>query len=290
MGVSIDLIKQLREMTGAGIKDCKAALEEANGDLEKAKKILLAKGLAKAAKKASRATKEGVIAIKSDDRKGVILELQCETDFVARNEKFNQLAEKILEIIWEKEPSSLEELLKLKYNEEMDVDTLIKQNISIIGENIVLKRFDIMKASREDSRLYSYVHFNKKIGVIAEFKLENPEKFNDEKVGEVIKNVVLQIAAMRPKYLSSDEVPEQYKREQIELFKAEAVKEGKPEHIAERIAEGRLKKSLQEIVLLEQAFFKDQNITIAKYLQQEGKNLGTGIEILRFIRYELGEE
>lgn len=290
MGVSIDLIKQLREMTGAGIKDCKTALEEAGGDIEKARKILLAKGLAKAAKKASRATNEGIIAIKNNGEKAAILELQCETDFVARNEKFNNLAQELLNIIWEKEITSMDELLKTKYNEELDVDTLIKQNISVIGENIVLKRFELIKKASPNSKLYDYVHFNKKIGVVAEVSLDKPEKHDDPEVKEVIKSVVLQIAAMRPKYLSADEVPNDYKSEQIELFKQEAIKEGKPEHIAERIAQGRLKKSLQEIVLLDQPFFKDQNLTISKYLEQESKKLGVKIKFERFVRYELGEE
>ncbi len=283
--VTVEMIKRLRMESGAGISDCKKALEEANGDIEKAKKILMARGLAKAAKKASRATKEGIVKIVNNGKKAIMFDLQCETDFVARNEKFQELADILAEVIFEAFPANKDEALRLKKG-EMTLEELIKHYISVIGENIVLGNLYRIEAS-DNSKLFDYVHFTKKIGVILELKAEPKELFDNPKFNELAKNLVLQIAAMRPKYLREEDVPEDWKKEQVEVFKEEAIKEGKPEHIAERIAMGRLNKLYKDVVLLKQEFFKDPNLTIAQLIQNTAKELDGNIEAVRFIRVEI---
>ncbi len=283
--VTTELIKQLREITGAGISDCKKALQEAEGDLEKARKILMARGLAKAAKKASRATNEGVVKIINDGRRALMFDLQCETDFVARNDKFRELVDKLASAFFEADVRTREEALTLKI-EECTAEELIKRYISIIGENIVLGNIYRLDACNS-CQLFDYVHFTNKIGVILELQVEPVDLFENDELKALAKDLVLQIAAMRPKYLSADEVPEEFKSEQIELFKQEAIKAGKPEKIAEKIAIGRLNKMYQDIVLMRQPFFKDQNLTIDNLIKNVAKKLGATIKPLRFIRLEI---
>ena len=286
MGVSIEEVKKLREMTGAGMLDCKKALEEAGGDIEKAKEILRVKGLAKAEKKASRETKEGVVQVKiSDDRKkGVILEVNCETDFVARNEEFRKLVDLVADHILsvdenrnrEGEGRDIEGQPFFK-DTSKTLGEVIKEAVAKIGENIRLSRF-----ARIDTEnfLHSYVHGGGRIGVILEFRSQG---LSDD-VLRVVQDVALQIAAMRPEYVSVESVPDEVIERERRILREQALREGKPEHIVDRIVEGKLKRFYEEKVLLEQAFIKDEDKTVKEMLESSG----SGVEILRFVRFELG--
>ncbi|MDW8032572.1 MAG: translation elongation factor Ts [Aquificaceae bacterium] len=282
--VSAEMVKNLREMTGAGMLECKKALEEAGGDMEKAKEILRIRGLAKADKKAGRETKEGIIyAYVSEDRKkGVLLELNCETDFVAKNEHFVELALHIAKHI-----ASLPENINRRGSGEdiggqvtqegITVADLIKSAIARIGENIQLRRF-----VRFDTEgfVHAYVHGIGKVGVLVDYTAPSLE----EQTLRAVQDVALQIAAMKPEYVSIQSVdPEALERER-RILTEQARQEGKPENIIEKVVEGRLKKFYQEKVLLEQAFIKEEKKTVGQYLKESS----TGVEIKRFVRFEVG--
>ncbi|MDQ7038123.1 MAG: translation elongation factor Ts [Aquificota bacterium] len=286
MGVSIEEVKRLREMTGAGMLDCKKALEEAGGDIEKAKEILRVKGLAKAEKKAARETREGVVQVKvsGDKKRGVILEVNCETDFVARNEEFRKLVDLIADHILSTDKNRNREGEGKDIEDQpffMDTSKtlgdVIKEAIAKIGENIRLSRF--VRIDTENS-LHSYVHGGGRIGVILEFR----SRGLDGDVLRVVQDVALQIAAMRPEYVSVETVPDEVIDRERRILREQALREGKPEHIIDRIVEGKLRKFYEEKVLMEQAFIKDENRTVKEMLESSG----SGIEILRFVRFEIG--
>ncbi|WP_457599863.1 translation elongation factor Ts [Hydrogenivirga sp.] len=286
MAVSMADVKKLREMTGAGMLDCKNALVEAQGDIEKAKEILRVKGLAKAEKKAGRETKEGLIRVKvTDDRKkGAMIELNCETDFVARNDEFQALADDILEHILVVDENANREgegadILSQKFykDESKTLEELIKEAIAKIGENIRLTRF--CRYDTEDY-LHSYVHGGGRIGVLLEFKASG---VNDEVV-RLVQDVAMQIAAMRPEFVSVDTIPAEALEREKKILMEQAKQEGKPEHILEKIVQGKLRKFYQEKVLLEQAFIKDDKKTVGQVIKESGLD----VEIKRFCRFELG--
>ncbi|EDP74527.1 translation elongation factor Ts [Hydrogenivirga sp. 128-5-R1-1] len=286
MAVSMADVKKLREMTGAGMLDCKNALEEAQGDIEKAKEILRVKGLAKAEKKAGRETKEGLIRVRvtEDRKKGAMIELNCETDFVARNEEFQKLADEILEHILSLDENANREgegsdILSQKFFKEegKTVEELIKEAIAKIGENIRLTRY-----CRYDTGdyLHSYLHGGGRIGVLLEFKAP---QVNDDVI-RLVQDVAMQIAAMRPEFVSVETIPSDVLEREKSILKEQAKQEGKPEHILEKIVQGKLKKFYQEKVLLEQAFIKDDKKTVGQVIKESG----LGVEIKRFCRFELG--
>ncbi|NPA33002.1 MAG: elongation factor Ts [Aquificae bacterium] len=286
MAVSMEDVKKLREMTGAGMLDCKKALEEAGGDIEKAKEILRVKGLAKAEKKAGRETKEGIVyVLLSDDRKkGAMIELNCETDFVARNEEFRKLADRITRHILEKEENKNKsgegsDILSQPLFDEPSktVEVLIKEAIAKIGENIKLTRY--CRYDTEDY-LHSYVHGGGRIGVLVEFSAPSL----DEKVLRLVQDIAMQIAAMRPEFVRVEDIPEEVLERERRILREQALKEGKPEHIVDKIVEGKLKKFYQEKVLLKQPFIKDDK----KSVEQVIKESGLDVDIKRFCRFELG--
>ncbi len=286
MAVSMSDVKKLREMTGAGMLDCKKALEEAGGDIEKAKEILRVKGLAKAEKKAGRETKEGLIRVKvTEDRKrGAMIELNCETDFVARNEEFQALADRILDHILSLDENANREgegsdILRQNLHGETGktVEELIKEAIAKISENIRLTRY--CRYDTEDY-LHSYVHGGGRIGVLLDFRAPS---LSDE-VLRLVQDVAMQIAAMRPDFVSVETIPPEVLDREKRILMEQARQEGKPEHILEKIVQGKLKKFYQEKVLLEQPFIKDDKKTVGQVVKESG----TGIEIKRFCRFELG--
>jgi len=293
--VDMKLVKQLREMTGAGMLDCKKALEEAGGDIEKAKEILRKKGLAKAAKKASRETKEGLVVAVGDNKKGVLLEVNCETDFVARNELFQNYVKQIAELIAKEDKfknvglGDVEELKKTEIEPGKDVDTFVKEAIAKIGENIQIKRFARFDAEGDNSVVATYIHPPGRIGAMVEVVCEPADICQKPEVQELIKDLLLQIAAMRPEYLTPEEVPSEIVQKEKEIYIEQARKEGKPEHILERIAEGKLKKFYQEKTLLEQPFIKEDKKSIKKLIEEVGKQAGGKIAVKRFVRFELGQ-
>ncbi len=272
MAVKPEDVKVLREMTGAGMLDCKKALEEANGDIEKAKEILRIKGLAKADKKASRETKEGLIVAKSTPNKGAMIELACETDFVARNGEFKALAENILNYILENlkdtnGESRDQDILQATIDGKT-IEQIIKEAIAKIGENIQLKRYCVIDGSN-----FAYIHGAGRIGVLLSFEGNNQE---------VVKDVALQVAAMRPEYLSPEAIPADALEKEKNIYVEQAKKDGKPEEMAKKIAEGRLKKFYEEKTLLGQKFIKDEKKTISDYIK------ANNVSIKGFCRFEIG--
>lgn len=286
MAVSMEDVKKLREMTGAGMLDCKKALEEAGGNIEKAKEILRVKGLAKAEKKAGRETKEGIVyVIVSEDRKkGAMIELNCETDFVARNEEFQKLAQKVTQHILEKEENrdksgeGSEILSQGLYDEpSKSVEILIKEVIAKIGENIKLSRYCRYDT---DDYLHSYVHGGGRIGVLVDFEAS---QLNDQVI-RLVQDIAMQIAAMRPEYVRVEDIPEEVLERERRILREQALQGGKPEHIVDKIVEGKLKKFYQEKVLLEQPFIKDDKKKVGDIVKESRLD----VDIKRFCRFELG--
>ena len=292
--INPEMIKKLREITGAGILDCKKALMEANGDMEKAKEILRKKGLAKAAKKAGRETKEGLIVGAGDDKKGVILEVNCETDFVARNALFQEYVNKIAQLIAELEKfknsviGDIEELLKTEIEPGKDVDTFIKEAIAKIGENIKVHRFSRMDAETEGEVIAYYIHPPGRIGALIKVRCNPPEMCQKEEVKKLIKDLLLQIASMSPEYLRIEDIPQEVIEKEKEIYKEQARAEGKPEKILDRIAEGKLKKFYQEKVLLEQPFIREDKKAVKQIINEVEKQVQGKIEPIQFVRFELG--
>lgn len=289
MSVSMDLIKQLREETGAGISDCKNALIESQGDIDKARKILLAKGAAKAAKKLDRLTKEGVISIKNNGKKAIMIELGCETDFVGRNEKFVELAKNITEFLFDKDFSDVDEALNLEYKDSKDLRTFINENISVFGENIRLSRVKVLKAQKNSEIIFDYLHFNNRVGVLV--LIDSEKELDEENKKELGNKVVFQIASMRPAYLDLSSIPNEEIEEQKKMAFEQAKNEGKPEHIAQKIAEGKVLKIFEESVLLEQPFF-DDSMKLPKfkdYIKFMESKIGGSIVVKDFARFEIGK-
>ena len=292
MAVTASMVKELREMTGAGMMDCKKALSATDGDFDKAIEFLREKGLATAEKKAGRIAAEGLVAttIKDGDKVAAIVEVNAETDFVAKNEVFQTFVKEVVEQAVNTDAADIDAFKAEKWalDTSMTVDEKLAAMIAKIGENMNIRRFE--KIVSEDGIVVSYIHAAGKIGVLVEAKTEN----NDERVKEALKNVAMQVAALNPKYVSTDDVPEEYKEHEKEILIAQAKNDpknaNKPENIIEKMITGRLAKELKEICLLEQEYVKAENKeTVAKYLEMVSKEVGTPVELKRFVRFETGE-
>ena len=282
--ITTEMIKQLREMTGAGIKDVKEALVEAEGDFDKAIEILRKKGIAKSEKKLSRTAKQGLIGhYLSEDRKfGALVELNCETDFVAATDDFRNLLSEILSIVVKNKPSSVEELLSMKTDSGDTVEEKIKLAIGKIGENIVLRRFAIFET--EDGLIEIYVHPGSMLAAMVEMKP------HDEAIIPVARDVAMQIAAMAPYSVSEEDFPQDVLEREKKIYREQALEQGKPENIVERIVEGKIKAFLEEKTLLNQPFIKDTNKTVREFLKEKSEELGKDIQVVRFVRFKVGEE
>ena len=292
MAVTASMVKELREMTGAGMMDCKKALSATDGDFDKAIEFLREKGLATAEKKAGRIAAEGLVAttIKDGDKVAAIVEVNAETDFVAKNEVFQTFVKEVVEQAADTDAADIDAFKAEKWalDTSMTVDEKLAAMIAKIGENMNIRRFE--KIVSEDGIVVSYIHAAGKIGVLVEAKTEN----NDERVKEALKNVAMQVAALNPKYVSTDDVPEEYKEHEKEILIAQAKNDpknaNKPENIIEKMITGRLAKELKEICLLEQEYVKAENKeSVAKYLEMVSKEVGTPVELKRFVRFETGE-
>ncbi|BAK81163.1 translation elongation factor Ts [Candidatus Arthromitus sp. SFB-rat-Yit] len=286
--VTAQLVKELRELTGAGMMDCKKALSETNGDLSKAVDVLREKGLASAAKKAGRVAAEGVVSsyVNADSSKGTLVELNCETDFVAINPLFVQLSKEICEIASENQCEDVQtiETLDYKFSSEFaTVKDAIVGLVSKLGENISLRR--AVNYSTNEGVVNTYIHGDGKIGVMVELKSEN----KGEEVLKVAKDICMQIAAANPLFLNIDSVDQSVVEKERQILKTQALNEGKPEQVVEKMVEGRIKKYYQEICLLEQSFVKDPDLTVTKFIENKSKELGSKIQIIRFSRFEKGE-
>lgn len=292
MAITASMVKELREQTGAGMMDCKKALTATDGDFEKAIEFLREKGLATAQKKAGRIAAEGIVAttIKADDKVAAIVEVNAETDFVAKNEVFQSYVKEVVEQAADTEAADIEAFKAEPWALDTSVTVAEKlaAMIAKIGENMNIRRFE--KIVSEDGIVVSYIHAGGKIGVLVEAKTDN----NSDAVKEALKNVAMQIAALNPKYVSTDEVPEDYKEHEKEILMAQAKNDpknaNKPENIIEKMITGRLNKELKEVCLLEQEYVKAENKeTVAKYLEAVSKEVGSTVTLKKFVRFETGE-
>lgn len=259
--------------------ECKKALQEAGGDYGKAEKILKELGLAAAAKRSGRATEEGRVFTRIDDIKAGILELSCETDFVARNNDFIKLGESLLTTIMDKNLKSVTD----------ELETRVKEEISKLKENISIRRFDTLPVG-ENELVVEYIHGEGRIGVLVKASVEKPELSAHEKVKEFVFDCALHIAAFNPKYLSAENVDKQYMKEQEEIFTVQAKNLGKPENVVQGIVKGKLNKHLSEICFLKQGFVKDDKQSVEEVMKQVSKEAGGKINIIEYIYYSIGDE
>lgn len=283
--ISAQLVKELREMTGAKMMDCKKALVETEGDIEKAIEFLREKGLADAAKKSGRVAAEGIVKtyISDNKKKGSVVEFNCETDFVAANDEFIAFADRLAEMVVETEAENVEALLNEKFDAETTVSDALKALIAKLGENMTIRRFT--KFAIENGLVKSYIHGGGRIGVLVEVACDTESDVLDE----VAKEVCMQIAAANPLFLSEDQVDAASIEKEKEIYRVQALNEGKPENIVEKMVEGRIKKYYKEVCLLDQLWVKDNDKTIAKFVAEKSKEVGSPITITRFVRYERGE-
>ncbi|HCX1942966.1 TPA: elongation factor Ts [Staphylococcus aureus] len=272
--ISAKLVKELRKKTGAGMMDCKKALTETDGDIDKAIDYLREKGIAKAAKKADRIAAEGLVHVETKGNDAVIVEINSETDFVARNEGFQELVKEIANQVLDTKAETVEALMETTLPNGKSVDERIKEAISTIGEKLSVRRFAIRTKTDNDA-FGAYLHMGGRIGVLTVV-----EGSTDE---EAPRDVAMHIAAINPKYVSSEQVSEEEINHEREVLKQQALNEGKPENIVEKMVEGRLRKYLQEICAVDQDFVKNPDVTVEAFLKTKGGKL------VDFVRYEVGE-
>ncbi|KUG26379.1 translation elongation factor ts [hydrocarbon metagenome] len=287
MSISASQVKELREKTGAGMMDCKKALTEANGDFQKAIEVLRKKGASVAAKRAERSANEGLVITKisEDYSKGVILEVNCETDFVAKSDDFVQFANLAMGAIEAYNPKNVDELLSLAYDGKNLQDAL-SDIIGKIGEKIEISRFAVESA--ENGVLVGYIHHGSKLGVLV--KADNVTQEGKEDFAAILKDVAMQIAAMKPDYIAPENVPVEVIEKEKEIYREIAKKEGKPENILDKIAEGKLKKYYEENTLIEQAYIKDNAKTIGDLIKEHNKKYSSEAKITLFHRFHLSDE
>ncbi|MBO5293320.1 MAG: elongation factor Ts [Lachnospiraceae bacterium] len=292
MAITAAMVKELREMTGAGMMDCKKALNETNGDMDAAVEFLRKNGQAKAEKKAGRIAAEGLCkVVVKDDKVAAVVEVNSETDFVAKNEKFQNFVAEVAEQALASDAADMDAFMaeSWKADASKTVKDVLVEQIAVIGENLNIRRFE--KVTAENGCVVSYTHGGGRIGVI----VEGITDVVNDAVKEALTNVAMQIAALNPKYVSTDEVSEEYKAHEKEILMAQIANDpkmaGKPEKVIEGAVNGRLAKELKEVCLLEQVYVKaeDGKQTVAKYIEQVAKETGANLSVKRFVRFETGE-
>ena len=278
-------VMKLRESTGCGMMDCKKALTETDGDMEKAIELLREKGLSKIAKKASRIAAEGLVcAIQDKEKKvGVVIEVNSETDFVAKNAVFVQFVEDCAKTVLNENPADVDALLACTIaGGTGTVQEALQEKILTIGENLKIRRF-----ARYEGTVETYVHGGGRIGVMVRFEVEGTP--DTEKFLSYSKDIAMQVAASSPTYLDKDAVPADTIAKEKEILTAQAINEGKPANIAEKMVMGRIGKYYKEVCLLEQPYIKDGDISVQKFTEATGKELGVQIKVVEFVRFEKGE-
>ncbi len=282
-------VQTLRQMTGCGMMDCKKALTESNGDMDKAVEYLREKGLSAAAKKAGRIAAEGIVYAVADPAKkvGAIIEVNSETDFVAKNADFVAFVEQCAHIVMEQTPADVDALLACKAAEGMTVEELLREKILVIGENLKIRRF-----LRQEGDLATYIHAGGVIGVMVQFAVSDGIAGKAE-FAECGKDVAMQIAAINPRYLNKEAVPADVIEEEKKILEAQIQNDeklkNKPAQVIEKMVTGRVEKFYKENCLVDQAFVKDGNMNVAQYVEKVAKDLGGSIEIVSFTRFEKGE-
>mgnify|MGYP000284672281 CR=1 FL=1 len=284
--ITAAMVKELRETTGAGMMDCKKALTATEGDKEKAIDWLREKGISKAEKKAGRIAAEGAVAayISDDAKVGVLVEVNCETDFAAGNEQFRSLEEKIAKHIAATNPADLDALNASEIDGKT-VAALVTEATATIGEKISLRRFVRYET---EGRVASYIHMGGKVGVLLSIKAGKEETVKSDAFKALAKDLTLHIAAAAPKSVSSDSLDPAFVAEEQEIAKQQLIQEGKPEHLLEKILPGKLKALYAQSCLLNQGFVKDPSVSVDALLKQVGKELGDEISVVSFVRYQLG--
>ncbi|MCS3629987.1 elongation factor Ts [Salinibacter ruber] len=276
MSVSAKQVKELRDATGVGMMDCKEALQETDGDFDEAVSLLRKKGQEVADDRAAVEADEGLVvtAVSDDGHAGAIVEINCETDFVARNEDFQSFADTVAERVLEETPDDLEALESLPYEDDVTIEEELVALTGRIGEKLTIRRFDVLES--EEGQIISYVHPGSKLGVLVEVH-------GDGEAEETGRDVAMQVAALEPIAVTRDEVPDEVKEEEREVAREAAVNEGKPEHVIDNIVEGKLERFFEDHVLMEQAFVKDSSVSVKDMLDD------ADLSVARFTRYALGD-
>lgn len=293
MAITAGMVKELREMTGAGMMDCKKALTATEGDMDAAIEFLRKNGQAKAEKKAGRIAAEGIVktVVKADDKIAAIVEVNSETDFVAKNDEFQGFVEAVVNQAADSDAADMDAFLAEAWAADTSktVKDALVEKIAVIGENLNIRRFE--KVVAENGCVVSYIHGGGRIGVLVE---ADTDVVNDE-IKTALKNVAMQVAAMYPKYVSRDEISQEYMDHEKEILLAAAKKENeeskkpKPDNIIEKMIIGRLNKELKEICLLDQVYVQDSDLTVGKYVEKVAKENGANITVKKFVRFETGE-
>jgi elongation factor Ts len=306
--ISAQLVKALRERTGAGMMECKKALVEANGDLAEAEVILRKRGIAAATKKETRSTKQGVIAshIGNNGKTGVLVEVNCESDFVARTEDFQTLTADIAAHIADSKPKYVraeevtereranfkqhEALYEQKFARDQNttIGELVKTKVAKLGENITVSRFTVYEVNGSGT-VGSYIHTGAQIGVLLEAKTNSDKTAEKEDFKILLRDLAMQIAAANPQYVGKEQVPAGLLAKERDIQRERALGEGKPEKMVDKIAEGRLSKFYEEICLLEQPFIRENTISVSELIRTISGKLGDAISISRFVRYKVGD-
>lgn len=285
MAVTAQLVKELREMTGAGMMDCKKVLVETDGDIDKAIELLREKGLAKAAKKAGRIAAEGLVktAFSEDHKTAAVVEVNSETDFVAKNEEFVEFVEKLADMALKAESDDLEAFKALPYEGEGTVLDALNNKIAKIGENMNVRRFH--KMATPGVVYTGYIHGAGKIGVIVGIETEATA----EEIAVCAKDVAMQVASMNPNFVNEEQVDPVWLESEKEIAKQQLLNEGKPEAMLERIIPGKVKAILKEACLVDQKFVKNSDMTVEQYVQSVAKEIGKPMKVVEMVRYEVGE-
>ena len=283
MAITAQMVKELRETTGAGMMDCKKALQEAEGNMERAIDLLREKGLSKAAKKSDRIAAEGLVAIEmnADNTVGAIVEINSETDFVAKNEDFKTFVKDVAEMALATDKEDVAGLLT-ESHKEGTLSEVLNNRIATIGEKLDIRRFDKIATN---GQVAGYIHGGGKIGVLVELETEA----KDDEILAMGRDIAMQVAAMNPKYVSKDDVDPEYIAHETEILTQQALNEGKPANIVEKMIKGRLEKQLKEVCLVEQAFVKNPDLTIKQLVADVAKKVGSEIKVARVVRFEVGE-
>lgn len=279
-------VKDLREKTGCGMMDCKKALTASGGNMDAAIDFLREKGLAAAMKKSSRVAAEGLAMAYTNEEAsvGVAIEVNSETDFVAKNAEFQSFVKLCADLVMEKNPENVEELLKITLDDGKSVESLLQEKVLTIGENIKIRRF-----KRFEGAVAAYVHAAGKIGVLVKFDVENKDVTSTETFKNCAKDVAMQIAAVNPLYVNPEDVPKEVIDHERKILKEQIINDGKPDNIAEKIVEGRIGKYYKEVCLNSQIFVKDSSMSVSQYVDKVAKELSSNIKINSFVRFEKGE-
>ena len=284
MSITASMVSELRAKTGAGMMDCKKALTETSGDIEKAVEYLRKKGLSAAAKKADRVAAEGMIVAAGEGSQAALVEVNAETDFVAKNEAFQAFAKGVAEVVVSSKPADVDALRELAFpGTGRNVAEELTHQIATIGENMSIRRFEVFSTAQ--GVVSSYIHAGGKIGTMVQLDCAS----SDEKVAELGKQLAMHVAAASPQYLSRDDVPADVVEKEKEIMRVKAKDSGKPDNIIEKIIMGQVNKFFGEVCLLEQAFVIDPDQKVSKVVSALATELGTDIEPSRFLRMQLGE-